>query len=203
MFIEQQISVLIELRKKKKQLPSNLRNRTGEGRKPQTLCDKRDNNFAWKNIPPNFSFLLTDLFVKDQKTLMSITTKRALNSPTRLSHTSVLPPSSFYSTKNHQTGTGKLFRLISNNTNSELILQSSINNEASYIISWAWKISSKINWNLLTSAVPRLRSGEMLQTFVKWEGASSTSSSHQLHANECKISRFSGANLHSLWTYHL
>ena len=81
MFIEQQISVLIELRKKKKQLPSNLRNRTGEGRKPQILCDKRDNNFAWKNIPPNFSFLLTDLFVKDQKTLMSITTKHALNSP--------------------------------------------------------------------------------------------------------------------------
>ena len=73
----------------------------------------------------------------------------------------------------------------------------------SYIIRSAWKISSKINWYLFTSAVPRLRSGDMLQTFVKWEGASSTSSSPQLHANESKISRFSGANLHLLWTYHL
>ena len=65
MFIEQQISVFIKLRKKKKHLPSNLRNRKGEGGNRQTLCDKRDNKFAWKNIPPNFSFLLTDLFVKD------------------------------------------------------------------------------------------------------------------------------------------
>ena len=88
MFIEQQNSVFIELHKKKKnsslpgELLVNLRNRTGEGGKRQTLCDKRDNNFAWKNIPPNFSFLLTDLFVKDQKTLMSImTTKHAINSP--------------------------------------------------------------------------------------------------------------------------
>ena len=118
-------------------------------------------------------------------------------------HTSVLPSSSFYRTKNHLTGTGKLFRLISNNTNSKLILQSSINENASYIISSAWKISSKINWYLLTSAVPRLRRGDMLQTFVNWEGASSTSSSPQLHAKECKISRFSGANLHLPWTYYL
>ena len=87
MFIEQQNNVFIELHKKKKnsslpgELLVNLRNRTGEGGKRQTLCDKRDNNFAWKNIPPNFSFLLTDLFVKDQKTLTSIMTKQAINSP--------------------------------------------------------------------------------------------------------------------------
>ena len=34
----------------------NLRNRTGEERRPQTLCDKRDNNFAWNNFSPNFTF---------------------------------------------------------------------------------------------------------------------------------------------------
>ena len=50
MFIEQQISVFIKLRKKKKQLPSNLRNRKGERGNRQTLCDKRDNNFAWKTF---------------------------------------------------------------------------------------------------------------------------------------------------------
>ena len=49
----------------------NLRNRTEEERRRQTLCDKRDNNFVWKNFPPNFTFLSTDLFVKDQKTVMS------------------------------------------------------------------------------------------------------------------------------------
>ena len=32
------------------------------------MCDKRDNNFVWNNFSPNFTFLLTDLFVKDQKT---------------------------------------------------------------------------------------------------------------------------------------
>ena len=57
----------------------NLRNRTGEERRRQTLCDKRNNNFAWKNFSPNFTFFWTDLFVKDQKTLMlvKITTKHA------------------------------------------------------------------------------------------------------------------------------
>ena len=48
----------------------NLRNRTGEKRRRQTLCDKRDYNFGWKNFPPNFTFLCTDLFLRDQKTLM-------------------------------------------------------------------------------------------------------------------------------------
>ena len=46
----------------------NLRNRTGEERTRQTLCDKRDNNFVWNNVSPNFTFLETDLFAKDQKT---------------------------------------------------------------------------------------------------------------------------------------
>ena len=35
----------------------NLRNRTGEERRRQTLFDKRDNNFVWKNISPNYTFL--------------------------------------------------------------------------------------------------------------------------------------------------
>ena len=35
----------------------NLRNRTGEERRRQTLCDKRDNNFIWNNFSPNFTFL--------------------------------------------------------------------------------------------------------------------------------------------------
>ena len=35
----------------------NLRNRTGEERRRQILCDKRDNNFVWNNFSPNFTFL--------------------------------------------------------------------------------------------------------------------------------------------------
>ena len=37
----------------------NLRNRTGETgeeRRRQTLCDKRDNNFVWNNFSPDFFF---------------------------------------------------------------------------------------------------------------------------------------------------
>ena len=35
----------------------SLRNRTGEERRRQTLCDKRDNNFVWNNFPPSFTLL--------------------------------------------------------------------------------------------------------------------------------------------------
>ena len=35
----------------------SLRNRMGEERRRQTLCDKCDNNFVWKTFPPNFTFL--------------------------------------------------------------------------------------------------------------------------------------------------
>ena len=35
----------------------NLRNRTGEERRRQTLCDKRDNNFVWNNFSLNIAFL--------------------------------------------------------------------------------------------------------------------------------------------------
>ena len=36
---------------------TDVRNRTEEGGRRQTLmCDKRDNNFVWKNLPPNFTF---------------------------------------------------------------------------------------------------------------------------------------------------
>ena len=39
-----------------------------EGRRRQTLCDKRENNSVWKQFPPNFTFL----FVKDQNTVVLI-----------------------------------------------------------------------------------------------------------------------------------
>ena len=42
----------------------------GEEGKRQTLCDKRDNNFVSNKFSPNFTLLQTDLFVKDQKTLV-------------------------------------------------------------------------------------------------------------------------------------
>ena len=34
----------------------NLRTITAEERRRQTLCDKRDNNYVWKSIPPNVTF---------------------------------------------------------------------------------------------------------------------------------------------------
>ena len=37
----------------------NLRYTTGDGRRWQTVCDKRDNNFVWTKVPPNFTFLLS------------------------------------------------------------------------------------------------------------------------------------------------
>ena len=39
------------------QIIMNLRDRTGEGGRRQTLCDKRDNNFVCNNFSPNFTFL--------------------------------------------------------------------------------------------------------------------------------------------------
>ena len=61
----------------------SLCNRAREERRWQTLCDKCDNNFVWKKFLPNFTLLQTDLFVKDQKTLMwvKIMTKHPSNSP--------------------------------------------------------------------------------------------------------------------------
>ena len=50
-----------------KQLIVNLCKRMGEERRGQTLCDKCDNNFVQNNFSP---FLKTDIFVKDQKTLV-------------------------------------------------------------------------------------------------------------------------------------
>ena len=35
----------------------NLRNRTGEERRRQTLCDKHDTKFVSKHFPLNFTFL--------------------------------------------------------------------------------------------------------------------------------------------------
>ena len=37
-------------------LSVNLRNRTGEERRRQTSCDKRDSNFVRINFSPNFTF---------------------------------------------------------------------------------------------------------------------------------------------------
>ena len=45
----------------------NSRNNTEEKGRRQTLCDNRDNNFVWKNMSPNYTFLWTDRFVKDEK----------------------------------------------------------------------------------------------------------------------------------------
>ena len=35
----------------------NLRKRTGEERRRQTLCDNRDNKFVWNNFSPTITFL--------------------------------------------------------------------------------------------------------------------------------------------------
>ena len=58
----------------------SLNHRTGEGRRRQTLCDKRDNKFVWKKFASNF---LSDLFVKAPKHwyVVKITTENASNSP--------------------------------------------------------------------------------------------------------------------------
>ena len=49
-----------------------LRKGKAEGRRRQTLCDNRDKNSVWKQFPPNFTFRLKDLFVKDQNTVVLI-----------------------------------------------------------------------------------------------------------------------------------
>ena len=61
----------------------NLRNRTGEERRRQTLCDKRDNNFFLKKPFAKLHISKTDLFVEEQKKLMlsEFPTKHASNSP--------------------------------------------------------------------------------------------------------------------------
>ena len=51
---------------------SELTQRAAEGRSRQTLRDKRDSNSVWKQFPPNFTFLLKDLMVKDPKTIILI-----------------------------------------------------------------------------------------------------------------------------------
>ena len=38
---------------------------TAEGRRRQTVCDKRDNNYVRKKNSPMITFLLTDLVVKE------------------------------------------------------------------------------------------------------------------------------------------
>ena len=48
----------------------NLCSRTEEQRRWQALSDKGDNNFVWNKFASNFTFLSTDVFVKDQKTSM-------------------------------------------------------------------------------------------------------------------------------------
>ena len=73
----------------------NLRNRTGEERRRQTLCDNRDNNFVWNNFTPNFS--LNRCFCKDQKTFNVNWGSRhntQVIALSRLSHTTFLPSSS-------------------------------------------------------------------------------------------------------------
>ena len=66
----------------------NLRKGTVEGRRRKTLCDKRDNSFVWKQFPPNFNFLLKDLFVniKTQLYLLNFATNTQVIVLSRLSH---------------------------------------------------------------------------------------------------------------------
>ena len=74
----------------------SLRNRTGKEKKDDSkLCDKRDNNLVSKNLPPNFTFLSTDLFVEEQKTsMLSEFRNTHVIAPSRLSYLSVLLSSS-------------------------------------------------------------------------------------------------------------
>ena len=48
----------------------NLRKGAADGRRRQILWDKRENNSVCKQFSPNFTFLLKDLFVKDQNTVI-------------------------------------------------------------------------------------------------------------------------------------
>ena len=48
----------------------NLRNCTGEERRRQTLCEKRDNNVVWNNFSPNLTFPLNISFCKRPEKLM-------------------------------------------------------------------------------------------------------------------------------------
>ena len=66
----------------------NLRKGTVEGRRRKTLCDKRDNSSVWKQFPPNFNFLLKDLFVniKTQLYLLNFATNTQVIVLSRLSH---------------------------------------------------------------------------------------------------------------------
>ena len=62
----------------------SLRNRTGKEKKDDgKLCDKRDNNLVSKNLPPNFTFLSTDLFVYRRAKNINVKwiPKHACNSP--------------------------------------------------------------------------------------------------------------------------
>ena len=49
---------------------SEFTQQDGRGKKMAKLVTKCDNNFVWDDFWPNFNFLKTDLFIKDQKTLI-------------------------------------------------------------------------------------------------------------------------------------
>ena len=67
-------------RKKNSSLPTYATGRERE-ENPKSCVTSVTIILLEKTFRQNFSFFLTDLFVKDQKTLMSITTKHALNIP--------------------------------------------------------------------------------------------------------------------------
>ena len=57
----------------------NLRTRTGEEKRRQSLCDKGGNNLVWKDFPPNITFLLPNRsFCKRPE---NINAKHTINSP--------------------------------------------------------------------------------------------------------------------------
>ena len=75
----------------------SLRNRTGEKRRRQTFCDKRENNYVWKNLPSTFLTFFSRSFCKRTENIdykWRLRQNTHVIAPSLLSHTSVLPPSS-------------------------------------------------------------------------------------------------------------
>ena len=81
--------------------PPLFRNRTGDQRRQQTLCDKGDNSFVWRKKLPQTEKPKpqTDLFCKRPENI-NVKWRSRRNTQTitlsRLSRTSVLPSSSSY-----------------------------------------------------------------------------------------------------------
>ena len=75
----------------------NLRCRTEEERRLQTLCNRRDNNLVCKNFLPNFTFFKQIFCQRPENINVKWRSRQSVQeiALSRLSHTSVLPSSSF------------------------------------------------------------------------------------------------------------